>query len=248
VFQTGAGPTWANAAGRIWELTEWMPGKADFCNSPTRARLQSACRALARVHKAWEKAAGKSVSPCPAVQRRLDCLRDWKGLKSSGWDPRTGCRPTDPLRDLIERASHYLTIQLPAVSEQLRPWVPWRNRVQPCLCDVWHDNLLFTNDQLVGLVDYGSAKSDHVAVDLARLLGSLVKDDEAGWKVGLDAYRSERPFSLEEEELAHVLDRTGTVLAITTWLRWLLLENREIENRDAVGRRLADLLERRHFN
>ena len=62
--------------------------------------------------------------------------------------------------------------------------------MQPCLCDPWHDHVLFTGDQVSGVIDYGSVKEDHIAVDLARLLGSLVEDDENAWSIGLKAYQS----------------------------------------------------------
>ena len=31
-----------------------------------------------------------------------------------------------------------------------------------CLCDIWHDHVLFTVDKLTGLVDYGSVKVDNI--------------------------------------------------------------------------------------
>ena len=99
--------------------------------------------------------------------------------------------------------------------------------LQPCLCDVWHDHLLFSGDTLTGLVDYGSVKIDHVAVDLARMLGSLVEDNTAKWDLGLLGYRGIRPFSASEEGLARALDRAGIVLGAANWLKWLCLERRQ---------------------
>ena len=90
---------------------------------------------------------------------------------------------------------------------------------------------------MTGLVDFGSVKEDHVAVDLARLLGSLAEDDEALWTAGLDAYGEQRPPSTLERELARALDRTGAVVALTHWLRWLGLgERRFVDEAAAYGR------------
>jgi Ser/Thr protein kinase RdoA (MazF antagonist) len=116
--------------------------------------------------------------------------------------------------------------------------------LQPCLCDVWHDHQLFERDRLTGLVDYGEVKTDHVAVDLARMLGSLVGDDKVGWQTGLAAYRSVRPLSDSEEALARALDRTGAVLGIANWVRWLYQEGRAFDDPAAARRRLRDLVER----
>src|SRR5437667_3239310 len=39
VIPSHPGVTWREHAGRFWELTTWMPGKADFHAHPSPARL-----------------------------------------------------------------------------------------------------------------------------------------------------------------------------------------------------------------
>ena len=112
------------------------------------------------------------------------------------------------------------------------------------MCDVWHDHLLFDGDRLTGLVDYAAVKNDHIAVDLARLLGSLVEDDEDGWREGLVAYSRQRPLSQEDEALARMLDVTGTILGAANWVRRLSDPQSIEENRSAAARRLERLLQR----
>jgi homoserine kinase type II len=116
--------------------------------------------------------------------------------------------------------------------------------LQPCLCDIWHDHLLYQGDELTGLVDYGAVKIDHVAVDLARLLGSLVTDDREGWSAGLWAYRERGALSAEEETLAETLDWSGTVLGAANWLRWVYHNERSFEDLELVARRLDVLVQR----
>src|SRR5439155_9287339 len=48
---TGASLT--EYAGRFWEMTTWMPGRADFHGRPSVRRLEAACQALAGIHLAW---------------------------------------------------------------------------------------------------------------------------------------------------------------------------------------------------
>jgi Ser/Thr protein kinase RdoA (MazF antagonist) len=116
--------------------------------------------------------------------------------------------------------------------------------LQPCLCDVWHAHVLFEGEAVTGLVDYGSVKVDHVAVDLARLLGSLVEGDARRTAAGLTAYRRLRRLTQREAELVGVLDETATVLAVANWLRWLYHEGRRYDDRAAVTARLAGLVRR----
>jgi homoserine kinase type II len=244
VYATGEGDTVVEAGGRVWGLTQWLDGRADFAEHPSQARLEAACAALARLHRAWETFAGPA-EPCPAVRRRLKILADWQALVSGGWRPQPPLDPSlDPLWLVAERAWRGVPGWLPEVPRLLGPWLDFRPPVQPCLCDPWHDNLLFDGERLTGLVDYGAVKADHVAVDLSRMLGSLAGDDPQGWERGLRAYRHVRGLDDNEEQLARILDRTGTILALVNWLRFLYLESRPYEDLPAVARRLESLLGR----
>ncbi len=242
VLRAEGGATRVAESGRLWDLTSWMPGRADFHEHPSGERLTAACAALARLHDVW--APPKPVcGPCPAVARRLERARQWSELVSSGWRPSFAPHDVGAVRHWAERAWAALSFRAGRVPETLAAWAGRWAPIQPCVGDVWHDHLLFEGDRLTGLIDYGGAKVDHVAVDLARLLGSLV-GDPAAWEVGLRAYRGVRPLTPEEAELAAVLDRTGTVLAAANWLRWLYHERRAFEDSDAVARRLAALVTR----
>jgi Ser/Thr protein kinase RdoA (MazF antagonist) len=240
VVPTAAGQPFVAAADRLWELTDWMPGAATFHRDPTPERLRTACTALARLHRAWSEPNPRRAV-CPAVERRLAAARDWLALTSAGWRPAPD--PSDPVAPCVGHTWDLLRRRIPEVPALLDPWLRRPVALQPCLCDVWHDHVLFTGDRVSGLVDFGSVKVDHVAVDLSRLLGSLVGGDTARWCAGLQHYEEQRPLTAEERELARDLDRTGTVVAAANWLRWLYHERRAYD-RPAVGRRLAGLVER----
>jgi homoserine kinase type II len=244
VYAAGDGDTIVEAAGRVWELTQWLEGRANFAEHPSPARLEAACEALAKVHRAWEALAAPA-QPCPAVRLRQKVLADWQALIATGWRPQASSTPPiDLLGPMAERAWRGLPRWLREVSRCLDPWIDFRCPVQPCLRDLWHDHLLFEGDRLTGLIDYGAVKADHVAVDLARMLGSLVGDDAGGWECGLRAYRRLRGLTDNEEQLAHMLDRTSTILGVVNWLRWLYHEGRSYEDLSFVARRLESLLNR----
>ncbi len=240
VLPVGGG-TFIAHVSRLWELTTWLPGRADFHRHPAPARLRAACVALARLHQAWA-ARFPAHGTCPAIARRLDRGAAWLALVSSGWRP---CPAgDDPARPSADSAWRLLSAHAARVESRLGPWAGRQFPLHPCLCDVWHDHVLFDGDEVTGLVDYGSVKVDHVAADLARLLGSLVGDDAAGWAEGLDAYASVRPLSAGERALAGALDRTGVILGAANWLTWLYHEGRAFPDRQLVAHRLAGLVRR----
>ncbi len=235
------GATFVAHAGRLWELIAWLPGRADFRQRPDRTRLRAACVALARLHRAW---AGRMSTrgPCPALVRRLARADEWLTLVSSGWRPRI--EAADPVRPWAEAAGRLLSVWAGRVTDLLAPWSGRDFALHPCLCDVWHDHVLFEGDTVSGIVDYGSVKVDHSTVDLARLLGSLVGDDAAAWAAGFDAYGSVRPLTPDEQALARALDRTGVILGAANWLKWLYHDGRTFEDRTLIAERLAGLVRR----
>jgi Ser/Thr protein kinase RdoA (MazF antagonist) len=242
VYPTTEGVTYLFRAGRFWELADWMPGQADFHDAPSVSRLAGACEALAKLHLAWNRRLPLS-RPCPAILRRLERCRQWLELAGSGWQP-TLRNARDPVAEPAQIAWRRLGIWASRIPALLAPWADRAFPLQPCLCDIWHDHILFEGEHISGVIDYGSLKNDCVAVDLARLLGSMVGDDAALWTEGLRAYRALRPFSGEEEGLVQVLDRTGTVLALANWLKWLYFDGRVVDDRRAVARRLETLVNR----
>lgn len=243
VHRTKDGSTLVTAGGRLWELTGWMDGQADYAQQSTAARLTAAAEALAQLHRAWSTFTQRAA-PCPAVRRRLDLLARWQTFVRGGWQftPRDGHR--SPIDDIAERAWNLLTRTVGEVPGLLERWLGVAVNVQPCLCDIWHDHLLFQQERLTGIVDYGAIKMDHVAVDLARMLGSLLGDDAKRWDQALRAYRQVRPFSAAEERLAHDLDRTGTILGMANWLLWIYEDRRDFEDWCAVAQRLEALVQR----
>lgn len=198
--------------GRAWELQEWVPGRADYRHVPSSARLRAACKALARLHIAWGAWDGRWLGAVPAVARRVEALK--------------GPSPASPLADRALR--------------ELLAWAGPPPRMRPCLCDIWHDHVLFTGDEVTGVVDYASMRVDAAAADVARLMGSLVGDDEEGWSVGLEAYGL---LTEAEARLARLLDRAGTVAAAARWERWLR-EGHPFADAEAARRRAEEVLGR----
>jgi Ser/Thr protein kinase RdoA (MazF antagonist) len=241
VYVDDRGRTVVDQAERLWDLAEWRFGEG-FCAAPSTRRVENACACLARLHAAWASP-GAIVGPCPAVQRRLARLHEWKKLVSGGWRPAVDA-VHGAVQAPIEGAWRTVNLWFDSAAQMLMPWVDRLFPLQPCLCDIWHDHVLFQGETVTGIIDYGSAKVDHVAVDLARLLGTTVQDDATLRAAGLEAYGPVRALSFEEQELVTVLDKTGIIVGLANWVRWLYLDRRPFEDYSMVAQRIQKLLAR----
>ena len=57
--------------------------------------------------------------------------------------------------------------------------------------------MLFEGDQISGIVDFGAMRQDHVAVDVARLVGSLVGEAADERRQAFAAYQTLRSLTAE---------------------------------------------------
>jgi homoserine kinase type II len=238
------GETFVQHDGLFWELTPWMPGKADFHDDPNQRRLQAAMQSLARFHLA--AAAAHSTDPVaisPTLQRRLRELRLF--LNGPAADELRQRVPDGRWPELDQRAVVMLEqldrhrSELDAMLHRPLPHTP----LQPVIRDVWHDHVLFENDAVRAIIDFGAMSIDTVAVDVARLVGSLADGDTGVWWEGLEAYSAVRPLSAAERSLLVVLDRSGVFAGGLIWLRWHYLDKRVFENRAGVLSRVDHFLQ-----
>jgi Ser/Thr protein kinase RdoA (MazF antagonist) len=92
---------------------------------------------------------------------------------------------------------------------------------QPAIRDIHHDHVLFTGDEVTGIIDFGAMRMDTPLTDVARLVGSLAGDDHEARQFALDAYAELRALSEADRKLVDLLDETGLVLGAMNWLTWL---------------------------
>jgi Ser/Thr protein kinase RdoA (MazF antagonist) len=228
VLCTREGASWVRAAGRLWELSTWQPGVADFHRQPTPPRLRAAVIALAEIHAVWRPDPTALGVPGAVLKR-------WEALSEETAEPATAA----PAGSWSQRAWEQWRRWRGPACRALEPWLVRRFPLQTCLCDIWHDHVLFTGACVTGVVDFGAVRTDHVAADLARLLGSLAGDDAELRETGWTAYAGQRPFSAEERALAELLDWTGIVAGTRNLLRWLASPRIHAEYQEGLTRRLA---------
>ncbi len=220
--------------GQLWQVEPWLPGEADFDQQPTEAKLVSAMTGLAQWHRLavrYEPPHRDTdwLLPChedrsPTVTARLRGLIQWRA-ELNDTERRLMLDPDDQFRHLGQQLTIHFRRLAESIGLELQQVESLSVRQQPCIRDLWHDHLLFCDDQLTGIVDFGAVRTDSVACDLSRLLGSLFGTDATAWKRALDTYEQTRPLTPAEHQLLRPLNRSGILLSGLTWLQ------RRTENR-----------------
>lgn len=262
---TTAGETFVSHAGHLWELTPWLPGAADYHDHPSPARLAAAMRTLAEFHQAaktfslplplgegWGEGSsppfplqlGQGESLSPGIRERLDRLRR---LAAGGLDDLRQKMRRETWPELFDRGVALLDLfplATPRVESQLAAAASLTVPLQPCIRDVWSDHLLFTGDEVTGLIDFGAMRIDNVATDVARLLGSLAGDAPAARHTGISSYESLRPLSPAEHQLLAAFDSSGVLLSGINWLEWVFCEGRRFQDSGRVRKRMEETIQR----
>ncbi len=232
----------------LWELTRWMPGEASFRQKPSQEKSASAMAALASFHQAAASycfaGSGARVAPSPGLLERLDILRNLQEGELEPLWKATRAAETSELRDLAFELIEEMNRPLAQVVKQLESIASVPLPLQWCLRDVRHDHLLFTGEQVTGLIDFGAVAIDSVACDLARMLGSMVNDDAKAWAKLLRQYDLHRAISIDERRAVSAFDTGGTICSAANWVRWLFVEGRSFPQIHALKAQLIWLRSR----
>jgi Ser/Thr protein kinase RdoA (MazF antagonist) len=241
VLRTTTRATFVEEAGRVWDVTRWMPGLPR--STPSEEEVTAACAAIAPLHRAWGDVAVRL--PCPGVSNRLRVLREWHAVPMTS-EVTAGFLPS--LKSLLLRAADLARSTAPSAIRSLESWEAVTFRVQPCIRDLRSEHVLFTEAAVTGIVDYGAMAEDHPAVDLARLLGDYSAENEALFNVGLESYRSAGGEIDTPNEFVRILARTGALCSVVMWLLHLGVQRRTYPDTLAVETRIRSLIQRiEHF-
>ena len=239
------GATFVELGDFFWELAPWLPGVADYEQSPRVEKLRAAMRALAEFHVAAASFPGGALlGTSPAVGSRLIRLRE---LQSGGIDVLARSIKDDVWPEFAQLAREFLTDlpkAVPGAIAELAPLASVALPLQPAIRDIWHDHVLFDGDRVTGIIDFGAVRIETPAGDVARLLDSLVGDNEVLCREGLAAYASIRSLSEHERAAVRAFDASGTVLAGCNWIRWVYVEGRSFENHEKIVERFRRIVVR----
>ena len=158
----------------------------------------------------------------------------------------SGKGPSDwpGLSELGKRIVEQFRIKRTVLAAELAAALEMSVATQPCIRDIWQAHVLFEGDEVTGFVDFGAARMDTVSTDVARLLGSMVADNQEQWRLGLNAYLEIRSLSSPELELTRILDSSSVLLSGLNWLRWIYLEGRSFTQKNTIQQRLSAILAR----
>lgn len=212
LIRTPWGGSVVTAAGGVWDMTEWRPGRP--AEPLTEPAVRAATEALARLHAAWSPV---GCGPSPAVLARLRVLTDFPIAFPASPQP----SPADPpeLGPLLRRAWQVVARYRAVWIELLRPWTVRAFRLRPCLRDCRGEHILFVGDEVSGIVDYGAVGEDTPAADLARYLGDA-EPATSDTLVSLvcEVYRSAGGEADFDAPFVRVLWGAGLVGSLVGWL------------------------------
>jgi len=245
---TLTGKTFFLNEDHLWELAPWMPGEASFHRQPSYEKLASAMTTLADFHRAAAAynfsghGAGKAASP--GLMQRLKTLQGLQqGELERLWKETRAAEASD-LRELAFELLEGIDRSLTDVKKRIEAIANVPLPLQWCLRDVRHDHLLFTGEEVTGLIDFGAVAVESVACDLARLVGSMVNDRVDDWQQALGAYDQRRQLSMDERRAVACFDAGGTICSATNWVRWLFVEGRSFPQIHALHDQLVWLRDR----
>jgi Ser/Thr protein kinase RdoA (MazF antagonist) len=248
---TRDGRTFVDHGGFLWELAPWLAGDADYERSPSDAKLQTAMMALAEFHLATASfqldlstIAKPQAAGAPAITKRLERLRALTGGGIAELSRAIDDATWPEFAALSRQFITALPRAIPPVIAKLEPIAEVSLPLQPCIRDIWHDHVLFSDSRVTGIVDFGGVEIDTPATDVARLIGSLAGDVAGSWTTGILAYSEVRPLSRAESQAIPALDAAGIILAGCNWVRWICLEDRRFESGPQVLERFRKITSR----
>jgi Ser/Thr protein kinase RdoA (MazF antagonist) len=244
-ISTCSGERFVEHGGHLWELSPWLPGEPvhlRFAHSAAEPQhIRSAMAALARFHHA---VSGHSRSGyCLGILERLQQLKQWR---SGGLEQLTLQIDANRARwpELAERSPKVLSQfndLAPQAVDSVHKVIGRRVPIHPCIRDIHRDHILFQEDKVTGLIDFGAMDNDNISCDIARLLRSMAGDVNSFWQDGLAAFERVYPLSDDERLLVGAYDESGILLSGINWLKWVFIEDRQFADHAGVLKRFDEI-------
>lgn len=255
VFSSRSGVTAVSDGRRLWELTGWLPGKP--VTKPSVTQCKQAMQAIAKLHASWHRS-NIRFQTSPGIADRIGRLGDWltrspppidsvsMGQKISSLAREAGLidREVDlvgnlQLPELAHRTISLLHLAGPSLYQELNRAAEVQVASHWVIRDIWSDHVLFDDQGVTGIIDYGACRHDEPGLDVARLTGSYYAADFAAWRPAAEYYwdametagcqpLSQPPCEFDDWFARLLLiDRANCLLSALQWLEWLVLKPRQ---------------------
>jgi hypothetical protein len=252
----GAGiiPTdpWIVIGNDLWQVESWMPGTPIRGSEVSAQHLRTTLQRLDAFHTlaadhvsrghhcSWFR---MSVEPSPAVVRRHGLVQELQNGELLILRRQIERVANDRFRHLAQEACRSLDNWLPWLTAELTAMASQKFAIQPVVRDLWRAHVLFSEDQLTGLIDLSATASDHVAIDSARLLRSWFGADAVRIHSAVAELTTLRSFTGHEMRLLRTLDASSVLLSPLTWIRRRVDTEGELALRSGWLERLEELTE-----
>ena len=223
-----ANDPWIRFGTDLWQVEPWMPGTSVRGGEISQKQVHSSLERLHAFHAAaadyvshgnqsvWFR---NSQEPSPAILRRQKITEE---LLKGGMEilhHQAAADPDSSFRRIAAGVFNELDARLQWLHQQLTLLADQTFTIQPVMRDVWRAHVLFTDDRVTGLIDLSAAASDHVTVDVVRLLRSWFAADNARILQAIARFESSKCFNESERRLLRALDASSVLLSPVTWIK-----------------------------
>ncbi len=238
VLRASGGETSFDAGGYLWEVTDWMQGEPDLSENVPRERRRAAAEAVAEVHHCWRTGRCEKQTS-PGLIQRIDKLSEASQQLAVFRQNSDSISPQS--RDLAHRTFSQIAIRADRLLQRLET-LKYPINTHFVVRDLHSEHVLFTEDVVSGLIDFGAARIDEPTLDLVRLFSSQSPTSREQRYESLKFYCDHANrlrlgiIGGEQDGLAFdfdrmkqrfdCLDETSTLLAAFQWFQWLCVEGR----------------------
>lgn len=227
------------AHGQLWQLSRWLEGEPNFNAAPNATKLRGALQSLAKFHQTTARYESRQGC-CNAIPCRLVECRAVSNYLELLKEP-IQREPNAELQRIAWELWQRISFRSPGLFERGQPLGQLSFLVRPVFGDPWRENVLFSEENFSGFVDYTAIRTDAVSVDLARLLGSLKLAGRVPWAAGIEAYEEVSPLTEDEKKILPWLHESGLVLGGLNWLQWIFVHRMKFSQPKAVLERMREV-------
>lgn len=239
------GNTLLEADGVCWEISDWRPGSPiENLGDVDDNQIRQCAEALASIHSRSESYGTQAIIP-PGLKQRFDgmvaAIRPQTVKRRRFLDSISAHNKylaANVLNDIYLRAISVI----PSVFEPVKRLSETSTKCFWILRDVWRQHLLFRENRLSGILDFGAARIDWPGLDFVRAFGTLMFESDPRWPIALEHYLNQRPDdSLVLTDLV-AIHRASVALSALQWLDWFAEGQFDWTNRSSqVWNRILEL-------